>query len=51
MQVDRDVRLVACSIGRPYQGRGVNGRTPARVFLEGLPPSTMEAPPDDEIAA
>ena len=38
--------LVTYNTKRPHQGRGMNGRTPARVFKDGLPnrekPKKME---------
>ncbi|MDF1585811.1 hypothetical protein [Marinimicrococcus flavescens] len=51
MQVDPDIWLATYNTGRPHQSRGMNGRTPLQAFLEGLPPSATEAPPEDEIAA
>lgn len=29
--------LVTCKSNRPHQGRNINGRTPAAVFVAGLP--------------
>jgi transposase InsO family protein len=37
MQVALDAYLVAYNNDRPHQGRGMNGRTPAQAFVEGLP--------------
>ncbi len=40
MQIDLDAFLVAYNVKRPYQGRGMNGRTPAKLFTDGLPKQT-----------
>jgi len=37
MQRDLDAYLVTYNTKRPHQGRGMNGRTPAKVFKDGLP--------------
>jgi transposase InsO family protein len=37
MQKDLDAYLVIYNTKRPHQGRGMNGRTPANVFMAGLP--------------
>ncbi|MDX9860733.1 MAG: IS481 family transposase [Rhodospirillales bacterium] len=37
MQTDLDAFLVTYNTKRPHQGRGMNGRTPAKAFVEGLP--------------
>jgi transposase InsO family protein len=37
MQVALDAYLVAYNNDRPHQGRGMNGRTPAQAFIQGLP--------------
>lgn len=37
MQTVLDDYLVAYNTRRPHQGRGMNGRTPAKAFIEGLP--------------
>jgi len=37
MQTALDAYLVAYNNDRPHQGRGMNGRTPAQAFIEGLP--------------
>jgi len=37
MQAVLDDYLVVYNQRRPHQGRGMNGRTPATAFLEGLP--------------
>jgi transposase InsO family protein len=42
MQTVLDVYLVSYNTARPHQGRGMNGRTPARAFSEGLPKSPSE---------
>ena len=39
MQKDLDAYLVTYNTKRPHQGRGMNGKTPAAVFLAGLPKS------------
>ena len=36
MQTDLDAYLVIYNTKRPHQGRNMNGRTPEKVFLEGL---------------
>lgn len=40
MQVSLDEYLVAYNTRRPHQGRGMNGRTPAKAFIDGLPKET-----------
>ena len=40
MQVVLDDCLVGYNTRRPHQGRGMNGRTPAIAFIEGLPKPT-----------
>ena len=37
MQAVLDAYLVLYNTKRPHQGRGMNGRTPALAFVEGLP--------------
>ena len=37
MQTDLDAYLKTYNTKRPHQGRNMNGRTPAKVFIEGLP--------------
>lgn len=37
MQTDLDAYLVTYNTKRPHQGRNMNGRTPATVFVAGLP--------------
>ena len=37
MQKDLDVYLIRYDTERPHQGRGMNGRTPADVFVGCLP--------------
>jgi transposase InsO family protein len=37
MQKDLDDYLVIYNTKRPHQGRNMNGRTPAKVFVDGLP--------------
>jgi len=37
MQADLDAYLVTYNTRRPHQGRNMNGRTPAAVFVAGLP--------------
>lgn len=41
MQIVLDSYLVGYNTKRPHQGRGMNGRTPAVAFTEGLPKSTL----------
>lgn len=40
MQVALDEYLVVYNTRRPHQGRGMNGRTPAKAFIDGLPKET-----------
>ena len=40
MQGALDEYLVAYNTRRPHQGRGMNGRTPAKAFIDGLPKET-----------
>jgi len=40
MQGVLDEYLVAYNTRRPHQGRGMNGRTPAKAFIDGLPKET-----------
>ena len=40
MQTDLDAVLKAYNHGRPHQGRGMNGRTSAKAFTDGLPTPT-----------
>ena len=42
MQAVLDVYLAGYNTARPHQGRGMNGRTPARAFTEGLPKPPTE---------
>jgi len=42
MQKPLDEYLAAYNAKRPHQGRGMNGRTPARAFIEGIPKSAPE---------
>lgn len=45
MQAALDAWLTAYNTTRPHQGRGMNGRTPIRAFIEGLPrPEPKGAP-------
>ena len=37
MQVVLDACLVSYNTKRPHQGRGMNGRTPAKAFRDGIP--------------
>ena len=37
MQADLDAFLVTYNTRRPHQGRAMNGRTPAKAFIDGLP--------------
>ena len=37
MQTDLDAYLVTYNTRRPHQGRAMNGRTPQKVFTDGLP--------------
>ena len=40
MQVDLEAFLKTYNHDRPHQGRGMNGRTPAKAFTDGLPKPT-----------
>jgi transposase InsO family protein len=42
MQTALDAYLVAYNNDRPHQGRGMNGRTPAQAFVEGLPANAYQ---------
>ena len=44
MQKDLNAYLIRCNTKRPDQGRGMNGRTPANVFIRRLqkPKTTMK---------
>ncbi|MCA3646216.1 MAG: hypothetical protein IOC54_07615 [Methylobacterium sp.] len=33
---------VICNTRRPHQRRGMNGRTPAQAFIEGLPNASQQ---------
>jgi hypothetical protein len=37
MQEDLNAYLLHYNTERPHQGRGMNGRTPYQVFMDGLP--------------
>jgi hypothetical protein len=37
MQTVLDAYLVAYNTRRPHQGRGMNGRTPAKAFRDAIP--------------
>ncbi len=40
MQVVLDTYLIGYNTKRPHQGRGMNGRTPAKAFRDGIPEAT-----------
>ena len=42
MQVVLDEYLVGYNQRRPHQGRGMNGRTPAVAFVDGLPKTNQQ---------
>jgi transposase InsO family protein len=42
MQAVLNDYLVGCNTRRPHQGRGLNGRTPANAFIDGLPKPTPD---------
>ena len=42
MQVVLDAYLVSYSTKRPHQGRGMNGRTPAKAFRDGIPKTSQK---------
>ena len=43
MQVVLDGHQQGYNTKRPHQGRGMNGRTPAKVFCDGIPKPRKEA--------
>jgi transposase InsO family protein len=52
MQVALDAYLVVYNTKRPHQGRGMNGRTPAKAFDQGIhKPARKEVKPDLMTAA
>jgi transposase InsO family protein len=54
MQAALDAYLHSYNHDRPHQGRGMNGRTPYRAFIDGLPPQQerrMTDPETDDIMA
>ena len=42
MQPVLDAYLVSYSTKRPHQGRGMNGRTPAKAFRDGIPKTSQK---------
>lgn len=44
MQKDLDAFIVVYNTRRPHQGRGMNGRTPAKAFTDGLPAKDTATP-------
>ncbi len=46
MQADLDAFLKTYNTRRPHQGRGMNGRTPFKVFMDGLPDNPKPAKMD-----
>ncbi len=52
MQAVLDTYLVGYNTKRPHQGRGMNGRTPAKAFRDGIPkPASKEEKTDLKTAA
>jgi transposase InsO family protein len=52
MQAVLDAYLVSYNTARPHQGRGMNGRTPAVTFVQGLPkppPEKKEKSPPEKL--
>jgi transposase InsO family protein len=47
MQVVLDSYMVSYNQRRPHQGRGMNGRTPAQAFVEGLPSRASQQQEED----
>jgi hypothetical protein len=43
MQTVLDAYLVGYNTGRPHQGRGMNDRTPAKVFRDGITTNSRKA--------
>lgn len=44
MQTVLDVYLQGYNQRRPHQGRGMNGRTPAKAFIDGIPKTSTDKP-------
>lgn len=47
MQEDLDAYLLHYNTERPHQGRGMNGRTPYQVFMDGLPKNEISVTSED----
>jgi transposase InsO family protein len=45
MQTALDAYLVTYNTRRPHQGRGMNGRTPAKAFVQGIPKTNRKEEP------
>ena len=45
MEAALDAWLVTCNTARPHQGRGMNGRTSLRAFIDGLPKPDRQGKP------
>jgi transposase InsO family protein len=45
MQTVLDDYLIRYNIRRPHQGRGMNGRTPAQAFIDGIREETPQPKP------
>jgi hypothetical protein len=50
MQSDLDAFLRKYNHERPHQGRGMNGRTPAKAFLDGKPKPSDKPQPETSAA-
>jgi len=45
MQTTLDAYLVTYNTRRPHQGRGMNGRTPAKAFVQGISKTNRKEEP------
>ncbi len=51
MQAVLDDYLIGCNTRRPHQGRGMNGRTPLKAFVAGIPrPPRQEGSHPDAVS-
>ena len=51
IQVVLDAYLVGHNTPRPHQGRGMNGRTPAKAFRDGIPNHSRKQDKTDQKTA
>ena len=47
MQTVLDAYLVVYNTKRPHQGRGMNGRTPAKAFVQAIPKTSKKEETED----